>query len=271
MQNINNKLADIAKRFAKIDESTPVTSYTELRKQHAKEANQDIQKLQQETKQKRIESIHGHADLNPQWRFDTMVNDADDIDKALEFAQTYLNAYEDPRFREQQAHMFIFYGDYGRGKSHLAGAIAHHLIEHFETSVLYRQLSTLLEMRFYSFDYDAKDSVGEEFRQMQRDLVEVDLLILDEVGVNETLYKKPAQAWLGNLLRQRQAAHKNCIIITNHDLPGLANALGTYCSESIRQYDTYKIHFSGPSRREEFLDESVSSTPIKSTFVPGQL
>ena len=156
----------------------------------------------------------------------------------------------------------IFYGDYGRGKSHIAGAIAHELIEKYETSVLYRQLSSLLDMRFFSYDFNSKDSVGENFRRLQRDLLNVDLLILDEVCVNETMLKKNAQSWLGNLLRQRLVNHKNCILITNHELPDLEIALGKYCAESINEYDKYKVRFTGPSRREQLGPEAISSTPV---------
>jgi DNA replication protein DnaC len=189
----------------------------------------------------------------------------------LSFAESFISAYADPAFRQQASHMFIFYGDYGRGKSHLAGAIAHHLIEHYETTVLYRQLSSLMEMRFYSYDYDAKDGIAEQFRESQQDLLKVELLILDEVCVNETMLKKNAQSWLGNLLRLRQAAKKNCILITNHNLNDLQTAIGRYCTESIKEYDTYKIHFQGPSRRDEFADEQVTHTPVNQGYQPNQV
>ncbi len=270
MDNLQDKIASLGKRLGKLRTPEKVTPYHELRAQYEAQANSDIATLQAQSKQQRIASIFGQADLNPNWRFDSLLNDADDMNEAISFAQSFISAYDDPNFREQSSHMFIFYGDYGRGKSHLAGAIAHHLIEHFETSVLYRQLSSLLEMRFYSYDYDAKDGVAEQFREIQQDLLNVDLLILDEVCVNETMLKKNAQSWLGNLLRLRQAAKKNCILITNHTLKDLSVALGKYCTESIKEYDTYKIPFQGPSRREEFVEDSVSYTPVPG-YQPNQV
>jgi DNA replication protein DnaC len=159
----------------------------------------------------------------------------------------------------------IFHGDYGRGKSHMAGAIAHELIEKYETSVLYRQLSSLLDMRLFSYDFNATDNAGERFRRLQSDLLSVDLLILDEVCVNETMLKKNAQSWLGNLLRQRFVNHKNCILITNHDLNDLEISLGQYCAESINEYNKYKVHFTGPSRREQLNTNPISATPVTSS------
>jgi len=122
--------------------------------------------------------------------------------------------------------------------------------------VLYRQLQTLLEMRFFSYDFTAEDQAAQQFREINKQLQEVDLLILDEVCVNETVLKKSAQSWLGNLLRQRAAENKNCIIITNHQLSELEKALGRYCFESIKEYETYKVRFQGPSRREKVQEDT---------------
>ncbi|MDY6884213.1 MAG: flavodoxin, partial [Pseudomonadota bacterium] len=86
------------------------------------------------------------------------------------------------------------------------------------------------------------------------------------------ILKKNAQSWFGNLLRQRLVNKKNCILITNHNLAELENALGRYCYESIREYDTYKVRFQGPSRRDELTadheEESSSATP---RYQPNQV
>jgi DNA replication protein DnaC len=166
--------------------------------------------------------------------------------------------------------MMIFYGDYGRGKSHIAGAIAHQLIDQYEITVLYRQLQSLLEMRFSSYDYQSNDNAPEKFREINRQLQEVDLLILDEVCVNESMLKKTTQSWLGNLLRQRLIDNKNCILITNHNLKDLENALGRYCFESIKEYETYKVRFQGPSRRKKVIPEHAEPTST-SQYQPNQI
>ena len=108
-------------------------------------------------------------------------------------------------------------------------------------------------------------------------LCKPDLLILDEVCVNETVLKKNAQSWLGNLLRQRKAANKNCILITNHNLNDLESAIGRYCFESIREYETYQVHFQGPSRRGELSQQIVqsnstsTSTSQSSAYKPNEI
>ena len=253
MDSIKNKLANLAKSLGKPQIADTYTDYQTLRKQYENQATQDVHRLQQESKKARIEAIHGRSDLNPKWTFGNLVEDSEDVIEAISIARSFILAHDDPSWRQSGSHMMIFYGDYGRGKSHIAGAIAHQLIDQYEISVLYRQLSTLLEMRFFSYDYSAQDNIGEQFREIQKELLDVDLLILDEVCVNETMLKKNTQSWLGNLLRQRLVNNKNCILITNHNLQELETALGRYCFESIKEYDTYKVKFSGPSRRKEII------------------
>lgn len=270
MKSLQDRINELANSLGKDPHIDDSFDYMARRKQYDELANQEIQKLQRETKQHRVEQLHGQSELNPKWTFNTLVEDADDVSTAINIARSFIAAHEDPVWRGSRSHMMIFYGDYGRGKSHIAGAIAHELINKFETTVLYRQLQTLLEQRFSSYDYQANDNAAQKFREVNKQLQEVDLLILDEVCVNETLLKKSAQSWLGNLLRQRLVNHKNCILITNHNLQELETALGRYCFESIKEYDTYKVHFQGPSRRKNITPSTAESSNQSSNYTPNQ-
>jgi DNA replication protein DnaC len=250
--------------------NVPEFDYKKNRKLYEEQANADLQKLQQQTKQKRIEQLHGRSELNPKWTFDNLREDAQDVIEAVSIARSFIAAHKDPKWRVSRSHMMIFYGDYGRGKSHIAGAIAQELINKFETSVLYRQLQTLLDMRLFSYDYQAQDQASFRYREVNQQLLDVDLLILDEVCVNETVLKKNAQSWLGNLLRQRKAANKNCILITNHNLTDLESAIGRYCFESIREYETYQVHFQGPSRRGQLTQQIVQGNNTQADLSSSQ-
>ncbi len=276
MDSIKSKIESLAKSLGVKDAGNDsnaqddIAEYQAMRAKFQIQANQDVQKLQQETKKRRIMDIHGRSDLNPKWTFNSLIEDSEDVKEAVSIAQSFIAAHNDQNWRKSGSHMMIFYGDYGRGKSHIAGAIAHQLIEQFEITVLYRQLSSLLEMRFFSYDYNATDNVAEQFREIQKELLDVDLLILDEVCVNETMLKKNTQSWLGNLLRQRLVNNKNCIMITNHNLAELETALGRYCFESMKEYDTYKVKFSGPSRRKEITPPTPEATTA-SKYQPNQV
>jgi DNA replication protein DnaC len=270
VDSIKNKIQQLGKALGRQYVPDRYEDYSSLRKEYETLANRDVRQMQQDVKKQRIQSIQGRSDLNPKWTFANLVEDSEDVIEAVSIAKSFIAAHEDLNWRRSGSHMMIFYGDYGRGKSHTAGAIAHELIEQYEISVLYRQLSSLLDMRFFSYDFNAQDNVGQKFREIHQELLDVDLLILDEVCVNETSLKKNAQSWLGNLLRQRLANHKNCILITNHNLAELEQALGSYCFESIKEYDTYKVKFSGPSRRKEIIPVQAESKPV-SGYRPNQV
>jgi DNA replication protein DnaC len=265
MKTLEQRVAELKgamgldREAAKGNAHIPKFDYEKNRREYEILANADLQKLHQESKIKRVEQLHGKSELNPKWTFENLQEDAQDVIEAVSIARSFIAAHKDPRWRKSRAHMMIFYGDYGRGKSHIAGAIAQELINKFETSVLYRQLQTLLDMRLYSYDYQSQDNASYRYREVNQQLLDVDLLILDEVCVNETVLKKNAQSWLGNLLRQRKAANKNCILITNHNLTDLEGAIGRYCFESIREYETYQVHFQGPSRRSPLTQQIVST------------
>lgn len=271
MENLNDKLKKFSQTLGKRFDNSPTLNYESMRKVYELQANEDVRSEQQKARKQRVADIHGKSLLNPNWVFDNLDMDSPDVMEAVSSARSFIAAHQDKAWRESGAHLMLFYGDYGRGKSHIAGAIAHELINQHEISVLYQQLSSLLEMRFFSWDYKAQDDIGERFRELTHQLNEVDLLVLDEVCVNETQLNKNAQSWLGNLLRQRFADKKNCILITNHDLPKLQNALGQYCFESIKEYDTYKVRFNGPSRREA-LDKAQEVTPSQNVvYRPNQV
>jgi DNA replication protein DnaC len=276
MKSLEDRLNDIGRALGKdvdsLNKNAPAYDYKKQRAQYDALANQEIAQLQQQSKQKRIETLYGQSELNSHWTFANLNEDAPDVIAAVDIARSIIAAHNDPKWRKTNANMMLFYGDYGRGKSHLAGAIAHQLIQQFETTVLYRQLQTLLEMRFFSYDYQADDNAAQQFREINKQLHEVDLLILDEVCVNETVLKKSAQSWLGNLLRQRAANNKNCIMITNHNLAELEKALGRYCFESLKEYETYKVRFQGPSRRQALSQgQAEASNQQNSGYRPNEI
>ena len=271
MQSLKDKLNSLARAMGKPEVQDGYQDYNSLRKEYERKANEEVRQLQQDSKIKRIHDLHGRSDLNPRWTFANLVEDSDDVIEAVSIAHSFIAAHSDREWRQAGSQMMLFYGDYGRGKSHIAGAIAHELIEQYEITVLYRQLSTLMEMRHFSFDFGSQDNIGQRFREAHQELLDVDLLILDEVCVNETMLKKNQQSWLGNLLRQRLVNKKNCILITNHNLTELELALGKYCFESIKEYDTYKVRFSGPSRRDGLINDENPADSPQPRYQPNQV
>ena len=126
MDRITDKIANLARALNKdVDPNREYIDYKTLRKQYEAKANEEVSQLQQRSKKARVEAIHGRSDLNPKWTFANLVEDSDDVIEAVSIAQSFIAAHDDPAWRQSGSHMMLFYGDYGRGKSHIAGAIAH--------------------------------------------------------------------------------------------------------------------------------------------------
>ena len=96
MEKIAKQINELAKAMGKTVNDNQNVDYAALRKLYDQQANQDVAKLQQETKSHRIKALHGSADLNPKWTFDTLVEDSDDVREAMSIAQSFIAAHSDP-------------------------------------------------------------------------------------------------------------------------------------------------------------------------------
>jgi len=54
-------------------------------------------------------------------------------------------------------------------------------------------------------------------------------------------------------------------------LQELENALGSYCFESIKEYDTYKVRFQGPSRRKEIIPTTAEPKASQGGYLPNDI
>jgi DNA replication protein len=242
------QVAALLQRLQRIRHShlpVPEYNYQQLRAEYEKQANADVQKLQQETRVQRIQKLIAQADLNPEWRFDKI--DLDDTifaeAQAIQTAHSFIHSINS-NSKESGGSCILIYGEYGCGKSTLAGSIAHELIEQYQKSVIFQQWSSIIDRLFFSVIEDQ-----EERNRYRRALEEVDLLIIDEIGANKTRMVESQSSFLGHLLRRRHNLSKNVILITNHTPASLHQAVGDFCYEAIKALHPVDIYLRGPSRR----------------------
>jgi DNA replication protein DnaC len=217
--------------------------YETLRKEYDAKANAEVRELQKAARQERIQKLIAQADLNQDWRFDKMDASDPTLQYSIETARYFINGFDHWGQNRGGACMLI-HGDYGTGKSTLAGAVAHELIERHQKSVIFQQWATIVEQWFYNVTHD------QELRtQYRRALEEVDLLIIDEVAANRAKMVESQSSFLGHLLRRRRNLSKSVILITNHNPQSLHQAIGDFAFEAIKAFNPVDIHLSGPSRR----------------------
>lgn len=216
--------------------------YETLRKEYDAKANAEVRELQKVARQERIQKLIAQADLNPDWIFERM--DAGDpaLQYPIETARYFISGFE--HWEKSGGGCMLIYGDYGTGKSTLAGAVAHELIERHQKSVIFQQWASIVDRLFFNVIQDQ-----EERNQYRRALEEVDLLIIDEVAANRAKMAESQSSFLGHLLRRRRNLSKSVILITNHGPQSLHQAIGDFSFEAIKAFNPVDIHLSGPSRR----------------------
>ncbi|RLT35536.1 MAG: AAA family ATPase [Chloroflexi bacterium] len=117
----------------------------------------------------------------------------------------------------------VFLGESGRGKTHLAGAIANHRLEAGDT-VCFANVPDLLDELRAAFAPDAH----ERFEDLLQRLRDVPVLILDDLGAQQTT--PWAQEKLYQILNYRYEGRMPTVVTTNTEMsrldPRLASRLG---------------------------------------------
>lgn len=237
-----NALLTRLQRIRRSHIPVPEYNYEQLRAEYEKQANSDVQKLQQETRLQRIQNLIAQADLNPDWLFEKMDHEDPVLGYAIQTAHSFISGFE--HWEQHGGSCILIYGDYGSGKSTLAGAIAHELIAQRQKSVIFQQWASIIDRLFFAVIEDQ-----DERNRYRRALEEVDLLIIDEIGANKTRMVESQSSFLGHLLRRRRNLSKSVILITNHNPASLHQAVGDFCFEAIKAFNPVDIHLTGPSRR----------------------
>ncbi len=134
-------------------------------------------------------------------------------------------------------------GTPGTGKTHLAAAIAGHVIASHNATAVYRTVGGLLQFIKGSYGPQAEYTEAEAFAS----LVEPSLLIIDEVGAT-----KPTEFELATLfavINGRYEAQLPTIVISNIDAKELGAVLGDRSVDRLREGRGIGLVFEGASAR----------------------
>lgn len=196
----------------------------------------------------RIERLFFQSRLGKRFRertFDTF-EVQEHTKKAYEIALDYAKNFE--VYKEKGEGLFIT-GGYGVGKTHLAASIANYLISNEIATVIFGNVTTLLGRIRHTYS----DSSQYEEEQIMKELYDVDLLIIDDLGK-----EKPTQ-WVEEklymVINQRYENYKPIVVTSNLELEEieqrLENCGGAIVSRIIEMCRGIKIV--GPDFRKEKL------------------
>jgi DNA replication protein DnaC len=190
-------------------------------------AEVEAKKRESEERQKRLEAKLNQTGIPLRYRaknFMTYVADTDEKEHALavatEFASNFAKHRADGTF-------LVFSGLPGTGKSHLAISIAQEVMGRY-TALYTSAIDAVRTIR----DTWRRDSQHTE-SQVLKTFASIDLLVLDEVGVQ---YGTEAeQVNLFDIIDKRYRDSMPTILITNQNRTGLKNFLGDRSFDRLRE------------------------------------
>lgn len=242
-----------------------VTSFEDIQKEYQDNLAKDLAKMQEKVRKERSLELLKSAEINPNWRFENMISRSQEYTIELDRAISWINNFK----RNETNHNDILpnnrvisfsagslcyiYGKPGVGKSMLAGSMCYELIEKQLRTVIFTQWHTI------SIKLNMLNNESREYFEYINQLIETDLLVIDEVGVDVKVITDSQKRNLGELLRSRKNRGKNTIIVSNIYPEDMEQYVGMFCYESIKNYEPIlQIELVGENQRQELYRSRAS-------------
>jgi DNA replication protein DnaC len=146
--------------------------------------------------------------------------------KALEFSTKYADQFDDVLKFGRCA---VFVGKPGTGKTHLAAGIGLRLMHRDQRTVLFSTVFMAIERIKDTWNRPANETT----MQAYKNLIAVDLLILDEIGVQ---YGSDAEKLiLFNILNARYEKRRPVLLLSNMNVEQVKQYLGDRIADRLRE------------------------------------
>lgn len=223
--------------FGKIWTNCPACETIRIEKEEAEKAERErIEKL------RRWESKLGHSGIPDRFKtrtLETYIADTEQKKRALDFAFRYALDFGGKGGRSA-----LFVGKPGTGKTHLAAGIGLSLMVN-GYSVLFFTVMRAIRRVKDTWSRDSKESESQAIAA----LVEPDLLILDEVGVQ--FGSETEKLILFDILNERYEKRRSCILLSNLSAEEVIAFLGERVIDRLREDSGEVIPFTWASHRSQ--------------------
>lgn len=214
------------------------TSAEELMAWQQEEGRKRAAELEKQNQRQRAEKILGRSgicDLHRNCSFANYQVANDGQKHALTLAKSYAHNFGNG-FAS-----FVFSGGCGTGKNHLAAAVGNYLLQRNHTVLIVTVPDLMLRARRC---YDE----GQSESALLDDLCRVDLLVLDEVGVQ----RETRNEWvlLNQIIDRRLAAMKPVGVLTNLNFEELTKTLGERATDRLTMDNGIWVNFAWGSYRK---------------------
>lgn len=204
--------------------------------------SESIIRQNQLMKMQRIMEFSGIKALHINCSFDNYIVENVGQQKALFMSRKYVNEFE------SSMASFIFSGTPGTGKNHLASAIANNLILRGK-NVLIITIADLMSQIKSTFNNINSSNKTEEL--LLKDLTSIDLLIIDEIGIqSESRYEKII---INQIVDKRSASKKPTGMLSNLTHRSMNNILGEKVMDRMRLGKSIWVHFNWTSYRSRVI------------------
>lgn len=164
--------------------------------------------------------------------------------KALEVATRYAESFADA---DMAGRCLLMVGKPGTGKTHLAAAIANHVMHAGKKTAAYRTVGGVLQAIRETYNNESTTSEG----KIISGLVSADLLILDEVGLSKAKTSDHELMTLFSIINGRYEEIRPTIIVSNLEAQELAQAMGERTADRLREGGVIVLPFNWESQRSK--------------------
>jgi putative replication protein len=233
-------MSDVLKRLQRIVPAgvqPKFSSAQELMAWQQEEARKHADKLNRENSRTRMEKTFGRSGIRERYQSCTFKNYAvknDGQRKALSMAKSWLNN------SGSGGACFVFSGSPGTGKNHLAAAIGNALLAQQKTMLIITVADLMTEFK-------AGFNGGKTEVELMAEISRVDLLVLDEVGVQ--MYSQYEKVILHQVIDRRTAMLKPVGILTNLNAAELTVAIGERAFDRLQMGGGMWVIFDWASHR----------------------
>lgn len=255
-----DKLQTVTEEIERVTGSK-LNTYEDIQKMYADNAMKELRELQNAERKKRIEYLTQNCEISPTWEFENMdLSFSPEYRAIVEYCKKWCETFEiqEKGFKDQESgnvytggSLIWIYGDYGIGKSMLAGSIAHRIMRTYLVDFMFMQFDSINNRLQSLSGFDSSQEYQEFCQQLQTNR----LLVIDEVAVGEKKLTEVQGIRLGELLRWRKNNKLNTIMISNASPEKLYDLVGKFCYESIKNYSpVIPLKMVGPNRRTSSIN-----------------
>lgn len=228
------------KRIIPANVQPKFSTVEEWRTWQESEGRKRCEELERLNQKARTEKIFGRSGIQDLHRSCTFANynvdvNCDEQKKAFSMAKSYAQ-----NFGSGFA-SFVFSGSPGTGKNHLAAAIGNHLLSAGRSVLVVTVPDLMLRVREC---YDE----GQSEADLLDELCKVDLLVLDEVGIQRG--SSGEKVILNQVIDRRLSSMRPVGILTNLNYDGLLEVLGARVIDRLQMDSGIWVNFDWDSYRK---------------------